>query len=58
MFKLLFIMLFICFIFLFLKFHNKIKIIWSSFKEKGLPRIDDMHGVYLVHGKQGSNKSY
>lgn len=58
MIKLLFIMLFICFIFLYFKFHKKIKIIWSSFKEKGLAPIDDMHGVYLIHGKQGSNKSY
>lgn len=58
MFKLLLIILFICLIFLIFKFRGKIKIIWKSFKEKGLPRIDDSHGVYLIYGKQGSNKSY
>lgn len=58
MLRLLLIMLFITFIFLFFKFRKKIQIIWKSFKEPGLPKIDDAHGVYLVYGKQGSNKSY
>lgn len=40
------------------KYRKKIKIYWQSFKYKSTPQIDDQHGVYLIHGKQGSNKSY
>lgn len=31
---------------------------FSSFFEKGLPRIDDRFGIYFVTGRQGSGKGY
>lgn len=58
MFKsILFIFLIVLFV-LILKNRKKIKIYWKSFKYKSMPLLDDRHGVYLIHGKQGSNKSY
>ena len=53
----LFIFLIVLFV-LILKNRKKIKIYWKSFKYKSTPLLDDRHGVYLIHGKQGSNKSY
>lgn len=37
---------------------KKIKINFKSFKYKKVKYIDDRFGVYLITGKQGSNKTY
>lgn len=55
--SILFIFIIVLFV-LILKYRKKIKIYWKSFKYKSTPLLDDRHGVYLIHGKQGSNKSY
>ena len=55
--SILFIFIIVLFV-LILKNRKKIKIYWKSFKYKSTPILDDRHGVYLIHGKQGSNKSY
>lgn len=55
--SLLFIFVIVLFV-LILKYRKKIKIYWKSFEYKSTPLLDDRHGVYLIHGKQGSNKSY
>lgn len=36
----------------------KYDIRFNTFVKKGLPKIDDRHGVYFVTGRQGSGKSY
>lgn len=58
MIRLFFITIFIVILVFIFKYYKKIKIYWKSFKYKATPKIDDQHGVYLIHGKQGSNKSY
>lgn len=54
---LLILIIFIICIIVFIK-RKHIKFNWSSFKYKKAKIIDDSFGVYLVTGKQGSNKTY
>lgn len=39
-------------------FFRKYEIKFKSFFKKGLPKVDDRFGVYMVCGRQGSGKNY
>lgn len=41
-----------------MKLFNKYDIRFNTFFRKGLPRIDDRHGVYFITGRQGTGKNY
>lgn len=45
-------------LFLIFKYFQDIKILWSSFTGRKLPKIDERHGNWLVCGKQGSYKTF
>lgn len=41
-----------------MKFFDRYDIRFDTFFRKGLPPIDDRHGVYFITGRQGSGKNY
>ena len=41
-----------------MKILDKYDIRFDTFFMKGLPKIDDRHGVYFITGRQGSGKNY
>lgn len=41
-----------------MKILDKYDIRFDTFFTKGLPKIDDRHGVYFITGRQGSGKNY
>lgn len=53
----LFVIIIFLVIFLFYYFRNY-KFYWKTFFKKGLKKIDDRFGVFIVTGKMGSGKSY